>query len=76
MPPEQKGLFFNGDGRLVQCPSDTIPLFTGPVPAWLVADWMLADSRGEPISNYARACVELAAQGPSQGLRWLKSFLN
>ena len=45
-----------------------------PPPAWLVADWMLDQHRGRPIS--ARASMHIAAPTTNRGLLWLRDFLQ
>ena len=70
MPVSQNGIYFGGDGRVVRCPSNKIPVQRGKQPAWLIADWILANKRGEPISEYAREIVIGAVQ-QSKGLQWI-----
>jgi len=57
MPTVALGIYFGADNRIVRCPADKIPKSSGSPPAWLVADWILADSRGEPLSAYAQSFV-------------------
>jgi len=45
-----------------------------PPPAWLVADWMLDQHKGRPIS--ARAARSIAAPTTNSGLLWLRDFLQ
>lgn len=45
-----------------------------PPPAWLVADWMLDQHKGRPIS--ARASMHIAAPTTNSGLLWLRDFLQ
>tara|TARA_B110000967_G_C18756434_1_gene495569 strand:+ start:398 stop:643 length:246 start_codon:yes stop_codon:yes gene_type:complete len=70
MPVSENGIYFGGDARVVRCKSDKIPVHRGQQPAWLIADWINANNRGEPISEYAREIVIGAVQ-QSKGLRWL-----
>ena len=63
---------YSGDGR---CPKSVAALdLQFPPPAWLVADWMLDQHRGRPIS--ARAALHIAAPTTNGGLLWLRDFLQ
>ena len=70
MPVSENGIYFGGDNRIVRCPSNQIPIERGQQPACLIADWILANKGGEPISEYAREIVIGAVQ-QSKALRWL-----
>mgnify|MGYP006138069497 FL=1 len=74
MQGSETGIYFGGDNRVVRCPVDKIPLPQLSPPAWLVADWMMADSRGEPISDYARSFVVNPTCWNS-ATAWLHEFL-
>ena len=74
MQGSETGIYFTGDNRVVRCPVNEIPLPQEPPPAWLVADWMLADKRGEAISEYARLFVENKDSWNS-ALLWLHNLL-
>ena len=74
MLPQKDGIYFEGDNRIVRQPSDTLIHFTGTVPVWLVADWMLAKNRGEPISRFAEEVI--STEQPSQALIWLSRMLD
>lgn len=74
MQGSETGIYFGGDNRIVRCPVDKIPLPQLPPPAWLVADWMLAVSRGEPISEYANSFVTNPECWNSATI-WLHEFL-
>ena len=74
MLPREDGLYFTGDNRIVRLRSDRIVRPEGPTPVWLVADWMLAKNRGEPVSRFAEEV--LSHHQPSQALSWLSSVLN
>ena len=63
-------VYFKGDDRVICQNSDEIPVQRGKQPAWLIADWILANKRGEPISEYARAIV-IGAVPQSKGLQWI-----
>lgn len=60
-------VLYTVDGRVVLKRPDRIPAERVAPPAWLVAEWTLAQARGEPISTYAKAAV---ATNHST-LRWL-----
>jgi hypothetical protein len=45
-----------------------------PPPAWLVADWMIAKSKGQPISERAEKYCNQSTK--NAGLLWLKDFLE
>ena len=42
-------------------------------PAWLVADWMLAEKRGEPLATEQKKHVD---QARLQSLCWLRDYLS
>lgn len=67
------GIYFRGDTRIVRVPSNKIKRFDGTVPMWLVADWMIAKKRGEPISRFAE---EVLAQENGGALEWLQQVLD
>ena len=46
-----------------------VPL--GPTPRWLIADWILADAEGQPVSPQARAFLN---SDLSSDLEWLRNF--
>jgi len=75
MQVEKNGILFGGDTRIVYTPSNKIELKTNHVPSWLVADWLLAKSRGEPISHYAQAILN-QPDCWNDGLKWLDTFIN
>jgi hypothetical protein len=66
-------VYFGGDGRESTVDSSKIPFQTSNPPAWLVADWILAQHRGEPLSANARAHCSVKC---SSGLNWLVEFLQ
>lgn len=74
MLPMSKGIYFQGDNRVIRIPSDKIERFEGAVPSWLVADWMLSKKRGEPISAFAQEVLRQGAQ--TKALKWLEQVLN
>lgn len=64
-------IYFGGDNRVSFRPKGT----EGPdPPAWLVADWLLASKRGEPLSSYARSVLKNAT--PNNALRWFRTYLD
>ena len=69
------GVYFGGDGQTVQTASDAIPMSTSAPPAWLVADWLLARHRGEPVSNIAVHYLSKPEQW-NCGLKWLNHYLE
>ena len=71
---QKDGVLFLGDMRIGRTPSDKIPIETGSPPAWLVADWMLAVHRGEPISEYATSVLN-DSDSWNTALKWLHDFL-
>ena len=75
MPVSDTGILFHGDSRIVLTPSNKIPIAQGTIPAWLVADWLLAVRRGEPISQYAQMVLN-SPEHWNVALRWLQDFLN
>lgn len=70
MPESPTGIYFGGDQRIVRLSPNEIPIQRGSQPAWLVADWILALKRGEPISDYAQSIVS-GAISRHKGLAWL-----
>ena len=60
-------VLYTVDGRVVFERPDRIAAQRVAPPAWLVAEWRLAQARGEPISTYAQEAV--AVDHPP--LRWL-----
>ena len=66
-------IYFGGDNRVVSNPDLTIELKSPP--AWLVADWLLAKKRGEPLSIVAEYFLEQPSSW-NRALHWLNDFLN
>lgn len=67
-------IYFGGDAFIVECPPDKIPLEQTPPPTWLIADWILAHKREEPLSQIAQYYVEHTEHWP-EALHWLsKTF--
>jgi len=72
---DNSGIYFGGDNRIVRCNSEKIPVKKGHVPIWLIVDWIRADARGEPISNYARLIMNGALQ-THKHLQWIYTISN
>jgi hypothetical protein len=72
MLPTTGGYYFQGDNRVVRASTERIERFDGPVPTWLVADWMLARKRGEPLSAFAQEVLK--EPQTSKALHWLNEF--
>ncbi|MDA7839027.1 hypothetical protein N9A45_01715 [bacterium] len=72
--PQMNGtsIYFGGDDRVV-LQATAKPY--APPPAWLVADWMLAHNRGEPIPEMARTALRQRSQW-NEGLLWLRDYLD
>jgi|TARA_B110001450_G_C17654640_1_gene494650 hypothetical protein len=70
MPESSNGIYFGGDNRIVRLEASKIPVQRGSQPAWLIADWILAMKRGEPISEYAQSVIA-GAVSKSKSLEWL-----
>ena len=66
-------VYFGGDNRVVYQPNMAIEL--RPPPAWLLADWLLAQKRGEPLSQVAQYSLTQRAHW-NRNLHWLDQFLN
>lgn len=62
--------FYKGDARIASPATD----IDFPPPAWLVADWMLDQHRGRPISERASRHLQQPTTNP--GLLWLRDFLQ
>jgi len=64
-------IYFGGDNRVsFERPAN----FDAP-PAWLVADWMFAQRRGEPLSVFANGVLD-NDQSWNEGLKWLRTCLD
>lgn len=61
--------YFKADERVILCRPQRIPVTRTSPPAWLIADWILAEKRGEPLSEYAQHVIESTKNHPS--LSWL-----
>lgn len=62
-------ILYTVDERVVLKRPERIPCVRAAPPAWLVGEWMSAEARGEPISQYAREVVATARHHPT--LSWL-----
>lgn len=65
-------VLYGGDARVVKQDPNTIPVTTRDTPRWLIADWIIAEADGQPISPQARAFLNSSSQ--SIGLQWLRQF--
>ena len=68
---EHPWIYFEGDTRVVTRTKKKVAIT--PPPAWVVADWMIAKSNGEPISEEAEAYCD--AKTTNKGLLWLRDYL-
>ena len=66
-------IYYGGDHRVV--PGQVAPLELHTAPAWLVADWMLAKARGEPLSEAVENMLSNVTNF-SDGLHWLHHFCS
>lgn len=73
--PVSNSIYFGGDAQVVDISSDKIHLSKSVPPAWLVADWMIAKKRGEPLSQIAQHYLGQSAHW-NDGLKWLHHYLN
>ena len=64
-------VLYGGDGRVVEQDPKTMIVPLGPTPRWLIADWILADAEGQPVSPQARAFLN---SDLSSDLEWLRNF--
>lgn len=69
MGPE--AIYFGGDQR--QVPGLAKTGSRAPPPAWLVADWIMAKKRGEPLTPYAQAVLHDKSNW-NAGLLWLDTW--
>lgn len=68
-----KHVYFGADNRVVIDPDMSIDV--KPPPAWLIADWLMAQKRGEPLSQMAQYCISQKAHW-NRNLYWLDNYLN
>ena len=66
-------IYFGGDAAIVDCPPDKIPLEQTPPPTWLIADWIIAHKRGQPLSQIADYYVKHTEYWPP-AIQWLSSL--
>ena len=66
-------MYFGADHRVVVQPDMSIEL--KPPPAWLLADWLLAQKRGEPLSQVAQYFLGQRAHW-TRNVHWLDNYLN
>lgn len=67
-------IYYAGDNRVVHCDPDKIPKVPNTTPHWVVAGWMLARQRGEPLSTYAN--LVLGQCVPDESIAWLAEYLH
>ena len=65
-------VYFGGDQRVVKSQHTSESL--DQVPAWLVADWMIQKSRGQPLTAVQENYTKQQAKNP--GLCWLHAMLS
>lgn len=58
------------DARVVTQDPKKIIMKAEPTPAWVVAEYILAKRRGEPLSDYEELLIAQPFQ--SEGLKWLR----
>ena len=68
-----ENVYFGADNRVVTNPDLSIDV--KPPPAWLIADWMLAKHRGEPLSQMAEYFVSQKSHR-NRSLHWLDHYLS
>lgn len=66
-------VYFGGDQRVVHQKETDTESVKG-IPAWLVADWMIAKSQGQPLTQDQEKYVSYQAN--NAGLRWLRAMLT
>jgi hypothetical protein len=66
-------VYYAGDNRVVE--STSVPaLQPHSTPAWVVADYMLSKSRGDPLTAYEEVIISQPFE--SENLRWLQEYLR
>ena len=72
---EHPWIYYKGDQRVVIPPKAKSDAPPPPAPpAWLVADWMIAKSKGIPLSERADAYCTQPTK--NEGLLWLREYLR
>jgi len=66
-------IYYGADHRVVTTPDMSIDVKQPP--AWLVADWLLAQKRGEPLSQVAEYFLSQKAHW-TRSVQWLDHYLN
>ena len=66
-------VYFGADNRVVANPDMSIDV--KPPPAWLVADWLMAQKRGEPLSQVAQYFISQKSLW-TRSIHWLNNYLN
>tara|TARA_B110000285_G_scaffold157237_1_gene175417 strand:- start:1816 stop:2130 length:315 start_codon:yes stop_codon:yes gene_type:complete len=67
-------IYFTGDRRIVEQDPTGIEIKPHATPAWVIADYMLSKSRGEPLTDYEEMLISQSFE--SEGLRWLRQYLR
>lgn len=67
-------IFFVKDERIVEQDPNCIEIKPEATPAWVIADYMLSKSRGEPLTEYEEMLISQPFE--SEGLRWLREYLK
>jgi len=67
-------IYFTGDRRIVEQDPTCIEIKPHATPAWVIADYMLSKSRGEPLTEYEEMLISQPFD--SEGLRWLRVYLH
>ena len=71
---EGERIYFTGDRRTVEQDPKRIEIKPHATPAWVIADYMLSKSRGEPLTEYEEMLISQPFK--SEGLRWLCEYLR
>lgn len=67
-------IYYTGDRRVVDQDPSSIEIKPHSTPAWVIADYMLSKSRGEPLTEYEEMLISQPFE--SEGLRWLREYLR
>lgn len=65
-------IYYTGDRRVVNL--QRIAITPEATPAWVIGDYMLAKSRGEPLTAYEEMVISQPFQ--SENLKWLREYLR
>ena len=67
-------IYFTGDRRIVEQNPQCLEIKPHTTPAWVIADYLLSKSRGEPLTEYEEMLISQPFE--SEGLRWLRQYLK